>query len=33
MGWGRVSSEQSQQNAEQWWFDPKDSEGHHIKPE
>ena len=33
LGWGRTSGEQSQQNAEQWWFDPKDSEGHHIKPE
>jgi ribose transport system permease protein len=33
MGWGKVSSEQSRQNAEQWWFDPTDSEGHHIKPE
>lgn len=32
MGWGKVRGEQSQQNAQQWWFDPEDSEGHHIKP-
>lgn len=32
LGWGRLSSEQSKQNAEQWWFDPTDAEGHHIKP-
>jgi ribose transport system permease protein len=33
MGWGKVRGERSQQNAEQWWFDPEDAEGHHIKPE
>jgi ribose transport system permease protein len=33
MGWGKLSSDQSKQNAEQWWFDPNDSEGHHIKAE
>ena len=33
MGWGKLGSEQSKRNAEQWWFDPSDSEGHHIKPE
>lgn len=33
LGWGKVKGEQSQQNAEQWWFDPEDAEGHHIKPE
>lgn len=32
MGWGKVRGEQSRQNAEQWWFDPEDAEGHHIKP-
>lgn len=32
LGWGKAGSEQSQQNAEQWWFDPEDAEGHHIKP-
>jgi Ribose/xylose/arabinose/galactoside ABC-type transport systems, permease components len=32
MGWGKVRGEQSKQNAQQWWFDPEDAEGHHIKP-
>ena len=32
LGWGRTSTEQSQQNAEEWWFDPEDAEGHHLKP-
>lgn len=32
MGWGKVRGEQSQQNAQQWWYDPEDAEGHHIKP-
>lgn len=32
LGWGKVRGEQSKQNAQQWWFDPEDSEGHHIKP-
>jgi ribose transport system permease protein len=30
--WGVPRTEQSKQNAEQWWFDPEDKEGHHIKP-
>ncbi|MFZ9043041.1 MAG: ABC transporter permease [Ilumatobacteraceae bacterium] len=33
LGWGRVRREQSAENARQWWFDPADSEGHHIKPD
>lgn len=33
LGWGSVRNERSQQNAEQWWFDPADREGHHIKPD
>lgn len=33
LGWGKVSGDQSEENAAQWWFDPVDSEGHHIKPE
>jgi len=33
LGWGKVSGEKSEANAAEWWFDPKDSEGHHIKPE
>lgn len=32
LGWGKVSSEQSKQNADEWWFDPEDAEGNHIKP-
>lgn len=33
LGWGKVKGEQSKKNAEEWWFDPEDAEGHHIKPE
>jgi len=32
MGWGTARGDQSKANAEQWWFDPEDSEGHHTKP-
>ena len=32
MGWGRPRTEQSKANAEQWWYDPEDREGHHLKP-
>ncbi len=32
LGWGRVKGDQSKQNAQEWWFDPEDTEGHHIKP-
>ena len=32
MRWGVPRTEQSKRNAEQWWFDPEDREGHHIKP-
>ena len=32
LGWGTPKTEQSKANAEEWWFDPEDSEGHHIKP-
>ncbi len=32
MGWGRPTTDRSQQNAEEWWFDPEDRQGHHIKP-
>ncbi len=32
LGWGRTSTEQSKQNAQEWWFDPDDAEGHHLKP-
>ena len=32
LGWGTPRTEQSKANAEQWWFDPEDSEGHHTKP-
>jgi ribose transport system permease protein len=33
LGWGSPKTEQSKRNAEDWWFDPVDSEGHHIKPD
>lgn len=33
LGWGRVSGEQSKSNAQEWWYDPVDAEGHHIKPD
>lgn len=32
LGWGRPRTEQSKANAEQWWYDPEDRQGHHIKP-
>ena len=32
LGWGRAKGDQSKQNAQEWWFDPEDTEGHHIKP-
>jgi ribose transport system permease protein len=33
LGWGTPKTEQSKQNAQEWWFDPNDDEGHHLKPE
>ncbi len=30
--WGRPRTDASKENAEQWWYDPEDNEGHHIKP-
>lgn len=33
LGWGSVRNEQSRENAKEWWFDPSDQEGHHIKPD
>jgi ribose transport system permease protein len=32
LGWGRPTTEASKANAEQWWYDPEDRQGHHIKP-
>jgi ribose transport system permease protein len=32
MRWGTPRTDQSRANAEQWWFDPEDNEGHHLKP-
>jgi ribose transport system permease protein len=32
LGWGTPRTEQSKQNAADWWYDPEDAEGHHIKP-
>jgi ribose transport system permease protein len=31
LGWGSPRTEASKQNAEQWWFDPEDAEGHHLQ--
>ena len=30
--WGTARNEQSVANAQQWWYDPSDKEGHHLKP-
>ncbi len=30
--WGTPRTEQSKHNAADWWFDPEDAEGHHVKP-
>lgn len=30
--WGTPKTEQSVANAQQWWYDPSDKEGHHLKP-
>ena len=30
--WGRPGTDASKQNAEQWWYDPQDKEGHHLRP-
>jgi hypothetical protein len=30
--WGTPRKEQSKANAQEWWFDPSDNEGHHLKP-
>lgn len=30
--WGTPRTEQSKSNAEEWWYDPNDREGHHLKP-
>lgn len=32
LGWGKPKTAQSAQNAQEWWFDPEDREGHHLKP-
>lgn len=32
LGWGRPKTKQSEQNASEWWYDPQDREGHHLKP-
>ena len=29
--WGTPRTEQSKSNAQQWWYDPEDNQGHHIK--
>ena len=30
--WGKPRTEASVKNAEEWWFDPEDREGHHLDP-
>lgn len=30
--WGTPTTEQSARNTSEWWFDPADREGHHLKP-
>jgi ribose transport system permease protein len=32
LGWRSPSTEQSKANADEWWFDPEDREGHNLKP-
>ncbi|MCY4272291.1 MAG: ABC transporter permease [bacterium] len=32
LGWGSPRTEASKRNAEEWWFDPEDREGYHLKP-
>ncbi len=32
LGWGTPKTEQSKKNADEWWYDPADREGHHLKP-
>jgi ribose transport system permease protein len=32
LGWGAPPTEASKVNADQWWYDPEDREGHHLKP-
>jgi hypothetical protein len=33
LGWGKVRNERAEENAQQWWCDPVESEGHHVKPD
>jgi ribose transport system permease protein len=30
--WGRPRTSASAENAEDWWYDPEDKEGNHLKP-
>lgn len=30
--WGTPKTDTSKENAQQWWFDPEDKQGHHLKP-
>lgn len=32
LGWGQPRTEASKKNAQEWWYDPEDREGHHLKP-
>ncbi|WP_395155218.1 ABC transporter permease [Ilumatobacter sp.] len=32
LGWGTPKTDRSKENVQEWWYDPEDAEGHHIKP-
>jgi ribose transport system permease protein len=32
LGWGAPKTDRSKENVQEWWYDPEDVEGHHIKP-
>lgn len=32
LGWGRPTNDRSAENAQEWWYDPEDKEGNHLKP-
>ena len=32
LGWGKPKTKQSERNVNEWWYDPRDREGHHLKP-
>jgi ribose transport system permease protein len=32
LGWGAPKTDRSKENVQEWWYDPEDVEGNHIKP-